>query len=322
MIAFTVTSLETGCRLDTIVAGRISALSRTHAARLIRQGCVTVNGRVKKAGYPARHGDAIRAEIPPPQPTRCHPQPIPVTVLFEDAHLLVVDKPAGMVVHPAPGHKDGTLVNALLHLCPNLEGIGGQRRPGIVHRLDKDTSGCLVVAKNSAAHEALSRQFKARRVEKSYIALVYGNPSTAAGAIDLPIGRHPTHRKKMSTRSRRARPTRTVWKVKESFAGVTLLEIDLQTGRTHQIRVHCAAIGHPVVGDVVYGGKKRWKQVRDTAVQGVIRTANRQLLHACRLAFTHPVTGSAVRCVSPLPGDMAMILSRLRTIGSKDVAPA
>lgn len=317
VFAFTVTSLHTGRRLDTVVAGCISGLSRTHAARLIRQGRITVNGRVKKAGYLARYGDTVRAEIPPPQCARSRPQPIPVTVLFEDGHLLVVDKPAGMVVHPAPGHADGTLVNALLYRYPNLQGIGGQRRPGIVHRLDKDTSGCLVVAKDDATHEGLSRQFKGRRVEKSYIALVYGNPSTAAGSIDLPIGRHPTHRKKMSTKSRRARPTHTVWKVKESFAGVSLLEIGLQTGRTHQIRVHCAAIGHPVVGDMVYGGKNRWKQIPDPAVRDVVRPANRQLLHAWKLAFTHPITGRVVRCKAPLPEDMEITLTCLRALGRK-----
>lgn len=205
-------------------------------------------------------------------------------------------------------------MNALLSHCPDLEGVGGRIRPGIVHRLDKDTSGTLVVAKNDMAHESLSRQFKMREVRKVYLALVYGEVKLPAGVIDFPIGRHPTDRKKMSTQSRRSRPTETRWKVKEAFSGVTLLEIDLRTGRTHQVRVHCAAIGHPVVGDATYGGKRRWKDLPQGPKQDLLKAIRRQMLHAWQLSFVHPRTNQSMSFESPLPLDMASVLDALRTL--------
>jgi 23S rRNA pseudouridine1911/1915/1917 synthase len=313
VLSFEATESEAGRRLDTVIAARFPALSRSYVGRLIRVGQITINGLTKKPGYVTRRGDIIRSEIPPPQPTPCKAEPIPLSVLYEDTDLIVVNKPSGLVVHPAPGHRSGTLVNALLYHCGDLTGIGGELRPGIVHRLDKDTSGTLVVAKNDMAHHGLSQQFKKRQVEKRYLALVYGAMKESAGVIDLPIGRHPTHRKRMSTTSRRSRSTETRWQIKASFSGVCLLEVDLKTGRTHQVRVHCAAIGHPVVGDATYGGKKRWKELASQALQEVLKGVRRQMLHAWKLTFEHPCTGQQMAFESPLPKDMALILEALRT---------
>jgi len=281
---------------------------------LIRAGHVTVNGLTKKPGYVTRCEDIVQCKIPPPQPITCKPEPIPLSILYEDADVIVLNKPPGLVVHPAPGHPSGTLVNGLLYHCSDLKGIEGELRPGIVHRLDKDTSGTLIVAKNDMAHEGLSRQFKERQVRKLYLALVYGEVKRPAGVINLPIGRHPFNRKKMSTKSRRSRSTETGWKIKESFSGVTLLEVDLTTGRTHQVRVHCTAIGHPVVGDATYGGKRRWKGLAPGPVQDILKGVRRQILHAWQLTFLHPRTGESMSFESPLAKDMASVLDSLRTL--------
>ncbi len=314
VITFTTTESEAGHRLDTVIVARLPTLSRSRASRLIRTGHITVNGLIKKPGYLTKPGDVVRSEIPSPEPITCRPEAIPLSILHEDRDVIVLNKPPGFVVHPGAGHNTRTLVNALLSHCPDLEGIGGRIRPGIVHRLDKDTSGALVVAKNDMAHESLSRQFKIREVRKTYLALVYGEVKLPAGVIDFPIGRHPTDRKKMSTKSRRSRLTETRWKVKEAFSGVTLLEIDLRTGRTHQVRVHCAAIGHPVVGDATYGGKRRWKDLAQGPKQDVLRAVRRQMLHAWKLAFVHPRTGQWMHFESPLPKDMASVLDALRIL--------
>jgi 23S rRNA pseudouridine1911/1915/1917 synthase len=228
----------------------------------------------------------------------------------------VINKPAGMVVHPAAGHSTGTLVHGILYHCPDLEGIGAEKRPGIVHRLDKDTSGLLVVAKNARAHHDLSRQFKARSILKHYLALVAGYPKTAGGRIDLPVGRHPVERKKMSTRSTRGREALTLWHVRERLAGATLLDIELKTGRTHQIRVHCQAMGFPIVGDPVYGRKGAIKQMTagNADLQAALKNAKRQMLHAHRLGFNHPVDGKALSFEAPLPEDMASLLDQLRSL--------
>lgn len=311
LIVFTATDVDAGRRLDTVLAGRLGETSRSYAAKMIREGHVLVNGLLKKAGHIVKKGDVVRSSIPPPRPIACKPEPIPLTILFEDSDIIVVDKPPGLVVHPAAGHESGTMVNALLYHCKDLQGIGGELRPGIVHRLDKDTSGCLVVAKNDMAHETLAQQFKKRQVQKRYLALVYGNTKTPDGIIDLPIGRHPINRKKMSTKSRRSRATQTHWKVKEVFPGISFLEIDLKTGRTHQIRVHCASMGLPVVGDATYGGTKRWKAV-SSSIQEIVRPVKRQMLHAWKLAFAHPRTGHPAQFEAPVPQDMATILERLR----------
>jgi 23S rRNA pseudouridine1911/1915/1917 synthase len=315
VLSFATTESEAGHRLDTVIVARLPTLSRSRANRLIRTGHITVNGLIKKPGYLTRPGDIIRSQIPSPEPITCRPEAISLSILHEDRDVIVLNKPPGFVVHPGAGHNSRTLVNALLSHCPDLEGVGGRIRPGIVHRLDKDTSGALVVAKNHMAHEKLSAQFKMRQVRKVYLALVYGEVKLPAGVIDFPIGRHPTDRKKMSTQSRRSRPTETRWKVKEAFSGVTLLEIDLRTGRTHQVRVHCAAIGHPVVGDATYGGKRRWKDLAPGPMQDILGAIRRQMLHAWQLSFVHPRTGQWMNFESPLPKDMASVLESLRVLG-------
>ena len=314
VLSFTATESEAGNRLDAVIIARLSTLSRSRASRLIRGGYVTVNGLIKKPGYLAKPGDVVRFQTPSPEPITCTAEAIPLCILYEDREVIVLNKPPGLVVHPGGGHKSGTLVNALLFHCPDLEKVGSVFRPGIVHRLDKDTSGILVVAKNDIAHESLTHQFKKREVKKTYLALVYGNMKTPAGVVSLPIGRHPTNRKKMSTESRRSRSTETRWKIKEGFSGVTLLEIDLKTGRTHQIRVHCAAIGHPVVGDATYGGKRRWKGLAQGPMQDLIRAIRRQMLHAWKLSFVHPRTGQWMHFESPLSKDMAFLLESLRLL--------
>ena len=314
VLSFTATELEAGQRFDTVIASRILSLSRSYANRLIRAGHVTINGLTKKPGYVIRCGEIVRCKIPPPQPITCKPEPIPLCILYEDQDIIVLNKPPGLVVHPAPGHPGGTLVNGLLHYCRDLKGIGGELRPGIVHRLDKETSGTIIVAKNDMAHESLSNQFKKRQVQKSYLALVYGEMKTSSGVISLPIGRHPTNRKKMSTRSRRSRSTETRWKIKEAFPGLTLLEIDLKTGRTHQVRVHCAAIGHPVAGDATYGGKKILRGLAPGPIQDTIKGIRRQMLHAWQLTLLHPRTGELMHFESPIADDMACVLDDLRTL--------
>ncbi|MDY6950822.1 MAG: RluA family pseudouridine synthase [Thermodesulfobacteriota bacterium] len=316
VLSFSATGPEAGRRLDTVIAERLPPLSRSYAGRLIRSGRITVNRLPKKPGYVIKCGDIVSAEIPPPEPVDCIPEPIPLSVLHEDGHVIVVNKPPGLVVHPGPGHQTGTLVNALLHHCRDLAGIGGELRPGIVHRLDKDTSGTMVVAKSDMAHESLSGQFKKRQVEKRYLALVYGKMMESSGVIDLPIGRHPVDRKKMSTRSRRSRSTETRWRKKETFHGTTLIDVDLKTGRTHQIRVHTASMGHPVVGDTTYGGKRRWKEVQPRDVQVILSAVKRQMLHAWRIAFLHPHTKKRLRFESPVPEDMALVMESLRGLAS------
>jgi 23S rRNA pseudouridine1911/1915/1917 synthase len=312
VLSFTITKSDTGSRLDTVVVTHIPALSRSGAKRLIRDGHITVNGQVKKPGYLTRTGDLVRADIPSRDSVPCEPEPIPLSILYEDGHVIVVDKPPGIVVHPGAGHLTGTLVNALLFHCPDLQGLGDPLRPGIVHRLDKDTSGCLVVAKSELAYEDLRQQFSRRKVVKAYLALVYGRMKAPAGLIDLPIGRHPRHRTRMSTKSHRARASETHWKVREEVAGMTFLEIDLKTGRTHQVRVHCAAMGHPVVGDARYGRKRKWKGILAKETLGTLAGVGRQLLHAWRLTFAHPETGKLMHFESPLPEDMASVLDALR----------
>lgn len=310
--SFIATESEAGHRLDTVIAARLPTLSRSRASRLIRAGHITVNGLTKKPGYLTRPGDVVRSEIPSPEPVKCKPEAIPLSILHEDRDIIVLNKPPGLVVHPGAGHKSKTLANALLFHCPGLEAVGSRIRPGIVHRLDKETSGTMVIAKNDLTHEGLSRQFKMRKIHKVYLALVYGEMNAPKGVIDLPIGRHPTDRKKMSTQSRRSRPTETRWKVKEAFSGVTLLEIDLKTGRTHQVRVHCAAIGHPVVGDAKYGRKRRWKGLLAEQTGEILGTVRRQMLHAWQLTFLHPGTEKLMGFESPLPKDMASVLDSLR----------
>lgn len=296
---------DSGKRLDLYIASCISDCSRSVATNLIRNGKIRVQGMVRKPGYRIKAGDEIRGCIPPPEPLIFKPEPIPIEILHEDKDIIVINKSSGLVVHPAPGHYSGTLVNALLYHCPKLNGIGGVLRPGIVHRLDKDTSGVLVVAKNDRAHQNLSKQFKSRQIKKEYLALVHGNMESDSGSVSLSIGRHPVDRKKMSTNSRKSRTAETTWQIRERFELASLIEVNLKTGRTHQIRVHCAAIKHPVMGDKVYGPRKRGKNV-------IYGKVPRQMLHAWRITLTHPVTKAVVSFEAPIPSDMQAVITALR----------
>lgn len=293
-------------RLDRFLVSVLPDHSRSQIQKLIEDGHVTLVGRAAKANLLVRAGDQVSVAIPDAAPSEARAEDLPLEVLYQDADVAVLNKPAGMVVHPGAGHASGTLVNALLHHISDLSGIGGEIRPGIVHRLDRGTSGVMVVAKNDAAHQSLSQQFQEREVEKEYIALVWGEVQ-AGRRIDSPIGRDPVHRQKMSARSRRAR--HAVTRITRAFhlPGLTLCQVAIQTGRTHQIRVHLSAIGHPIVGDSLYGGVHR-------RVPGDIRAVQRlerPFLHAARLAFTHPRDGRRVEFTAPLPADLVEVLEAL-----------
>jgi 23S rRNA pseudouridine1911/1915/1917 synthase len=287
-----------GERLDVVVARRVAELTRSRVRRLIDAGHVTVNGRPRvKAGVALEQGQRVTVALPPPEPSSLEAEAIPLRIVFEDADVLVVDKPPGLAVHPSPGHTHHTLANAVLAHCPNLSGIGGEGRPGIVHRLDKDTSGLIIVAKNDAAHLSLARQLKERHVEKTYVALVEGRVDPPEGVIDAPVGRHPVHRKKQAV-VERGRAARTRYRVLREVNGRSLLEVRPETGRTHQIRVHLAHIGHSIAGDPLYG--------RPHPLLG------RQFLHAQRLAFRHPRTGKRIELEAPVPEDLARVLDQTR----------
>ncbi len=304
-----------GARLDRYIAEHLPELSRAAVQRLIDDGFVFVNGVARKASYRVRVGETITLTIPPPEPAIPRAEKIPLDILYEDDDLIVINKPAGMVVHPAAGHREGTLVNALLAHCPHLN-IGGEERPGIVHRLDRETSGILVVAKNDVALRAVQAQFKARRVHKIYLALVEGIVKPPHGKIDAPIGRDPKHRQKMaviplpsldsrdasplhSTPAARAHQAVTVYHTRANLGAYTLLEVEPQTGRTHQVRVHLAFLGFPVVGDTVYGKKKN--------ALGLTR----QFLHAWKITFTLPRDGRTVSFTASLPDELREALHRL-----------
>ena len=277
--------------------------SRAQAQRLIDEELVTVNGEPVRPSHKLKGGEVITCLVPEPEPLDIQARDIPLKVVYQDDHVAVVDKPAGMVVHPAPGNWDGTLVHALLHHLTGLSGIGGRERPGIVHRLDKDTSGLLIVAKTDAAHSGLSKAFKAHQLDRRYRVLVAGVPTPPWGTIDLPLGRDPKDRKRMSGGPNQARHAITHYRTLESFGHTAYLECKLETGRTHQIRVHLTDRGWPVLGDPVYGGRKAQQTVADVP---------RQMLHAYRLAIAHPVTGEELLFESPLPEDFQSVLDRLR----------
>lgn len=299
-----------GLRLDRFLADCGRGWSRAQAARWIEQGHVLRNGHPAKPAQLLKVGDVIRVTPPPLQPSLLSPQDIPLDILFEDDHMIVINKPPGLVIHPAAGNPDGTLVNALLAHCRTLSGVGGVERPGIVHRLDKDTSGVLVVAKSDAAHRSLSLAFRWRTTDKRYLAVVYGLPKGQEGVVDRPIARHPGDRKRMAVVSG-GRPARTLWWVRERFAGTALLECRLITGRTHQVRVHLAHIGHALVGDPIYGGRQ-WRALAHPRVAAACRTFPRQALHAWRLTVAHPASGEIMTFEAPLPGDLADLLRELR----------
>ncbi len=311
IIHHVVTSEEGGERLDIVVASVVPGLTRSRVKRLADDGHIQIDGRQGQAGGRLRPGQRLEIHLPIPTQARTAPEAIPLNILYEDSHLLVVDKPAGMVVHPGAGVISGTLVNALLHHCSDLSGIGGVLRPGIVHRLDKNTSGLLVVAKNDETHRALQAQFKKRQVAKTYVAVVFGIPGSGTGTMAMPIGRHPVNRKLMSTRSPKGRTAVTHWRVIRRFFHFSILEVDLVTGRTHQVRVHLQGLGHPVVGDPEYGGRHKIKGLDDPILRARIGSFGRQALHAHRLKFIHPITGGDMNFTSPLPADIQELVSVL-----------
>ncbi|HEX4667850.1 MAG TPA: RluA family pseudouridine synthase [Chthoniobacterales bacterium] len=288
MIELTVPNDKAGLRLDRYLALTLPQFSRSRLQALIRAGEVQLEGKGARTRAIVRAGDVVRLTVPPLEEIAAEAEEIPLEILFEDEDLLVLNKPPGLVVHPGAGNQRHTLVNALLHHCASLSGIGGKERPGIIHRLDKDTSGCLVVATNDAAHHELARQFAEREVKKIYLALVAGTFKRVRGTIDAPIGRHPVQRKKMAVDRRRGRAAKTEYRVLQSGGGVSLVECGLHSGRTHQIRVHLHHLGHPIIGDALYGRKVG---------------ASRQMLHAWKLGFNHPRTKERLFFEAPLPAD-------------------
>jgi 23S rRNA pseudouridine1911/1915/1917 synthase len=311
-LQFKVLEEDSGKRLDILLSEKKTLLSRSQVQKAIKDKRVWVNHVNQKASYRVSPGDVIEIDIIDPVPLQAQSENIPVEIVFEDPWIVVVNKPAGMVVHPASGNYSGTLVNALLYHCKTLSGIGGVIRPGIVHRLDKGTSGVLVVAKNDLAHQSLGEQFKKHTVLRRYKALVFGTMDNNSGTIKGLIGRHHIHRKKMSTKPRKGRNAVTHWEVKEEFDSFTFLEATLETGRTHQVRVHLESIGHPVVGDQVYGSSKRLRSVVSKKVLDVLKGINRPLLHAGSLQFVHPEKGAPMAFEAPLPVDFSHVLEVLR----------
>ncbi len=294
-------------RLDRYLAAHLD-VSRSRLEQLITSGQVTVNGRVEKKRYQAKSGDTIRVAVPPPEPSSALPEAIPLDIVYEDEDLLVVNKPAGLVVHPAPGHRSGTLVNALLHQVSDLSGIGGVLRPGIVHRLDRDTSGLMIVAKNDDAHRRLSAALKQRRIRRRYLVAAWGHLAEDAMTVDAPIGRHPGERKRMAVVEEGRRAV-THFRRLQRWRAADLLTAELETGRTHQIRVHLLQLGHPVVGDAVYGvGRERGFSGPERGwAASLARRTTRQFLHAAYLDFAHPRTGAELAFEAPLPPDLQSV---------------
>jgi 23S rRNA pseudouridine1911/1915/1917 synthase len=324
---------DEGLRLDRVLANHLPELSRTRLQALIAEGRVLRAGRPVAGGSAkVAPGEVFTVEVPPPEPAEPEPQDIPLDIVFEDDDLVVIDKPAGLVVHPAPGNPDGTLVNALLFHCgASLSGIGGVRRPGIVHRLDKDTSGLMVVAKNDRAHQKLAAQFadhgRTGPLERAYLAFVWGVPDLPSGTVDAPLARHPVSRERIAVRAS-GRFAITHWQRVEAYEDTqgrpvaSLFECQLETGRTHQIRVHMAHIGHPLLGDAVYGGGQRTKanRLREEA-RAMLETLGRQALHAARIGFEHPSTGEFMSFESELPGDLMRLQEALQGRSREGEAP-
>lgn len=299
---------EPADRLDRYLAARLD-ISRSRLEQLIGTDQVTVNGKPQKKRYHPQPGDRIRVVVPPPEPSRALPEDIPLDIVYEDADLVVLNKPAGLVVHPAPGHRSGTLVNALLHHVSDLSGIGGVLRPGIVHRLDRDTSGLMIVAKNDDAHRRLSAALKQRRIRRRYLVTAWGHLSQDNLTVDFPIGRHPRERKRMAVLEDGRRAV-THFRRLQRWRAADLLSAELETGRTHQIRVHLLQIGHPVVGDAVYGvGRERGFSGPERAwAASLARRTSRQFLHAAHLDFLHPRTGEEMSFEAPLPPDLQAVM--------------
>ena len=309
-----VVDVEAPERLDLFLRPRCPELSRSRIQTLIKSGAIRVNGAQTRPAYLVQPGDEIAVELPEPEPLAAFPESLPLSIAYEDDDLLVVNKAAGMTVHPAPGATEGTLVNALLHHCRDLSGINGTLRPGIVHRLDKETSGLLVVAKRDTAHRALAARLQAHQVERHYLALVWGVLREESGRIEAPIGRHPKNRKKMAV-VEDGRDAATNFSVIERCPFATWVECQLETGRTHQIRVHLAHIGHPVFGDPVYGGRDQARGIRPEyrrQANWMLSLIKRQALHAKKLCFAHPTTGEMMEFTAPLPEDLRAVLEAAR----------
>lgn len=307
---FSVTSADAGQRLDRFLTRQLPAHSRAYVQQLIAERQVLIDGQPSKPAYRLHGDDHITVIVPPPKASGVQAEPIPLDILYEDAHLVVVNKPAGMVVHPSPGKASGTLVNALLAHCTALSGIGGVERPGIVHRLDKDTSGAIVVAKDDETHRGLARQFKERTMNKRYLAIVRGDIQKPQGVVNAAVGRHPIFRQKMSTQARAGREAITEFRVLERLGQYTLVELRPRTGRTHQIRVHMAAIGHPLLGDPTYGRYR--KELARSPLARELAWFRRQALHAWALGFTHPISKEWLEVCAPLPNDLQSLLTILR----------
>jgi 23S rRNA pseudouridine1911/1915/1917 synthase len=307
---FEVSAEDSGTRLDKYLVAHLPELSRSQLQRFIQEGQVGIAYVPVTASYRVRAGDIVTLDVPPPHPARPEAEALALQIVYEDDALLVIDKPPGLVVHPAPGHASGTLVNALLFHCQTLSGVGGEERPGIVHRLDKDTSGLLLVAKHDRSHRHLSAQLQAHQLQRRYVALVRGRLPALQGTIDAPIGRHPQHRQKMAVVTRDGRAARTHYQVLDAWGPCSVLCLALETGRTHQIRVHLAHIGHPVIGDPLYGpGPLRLPG--HASLEQALGAFPRQALHAGQIRFQHPDNEEWFAFTSPLPPDMATLLDRL-----------
>jgi 23S rRNA pseudouridine1911/1915/1917 synthase len=316
MLELVVPAPRAGERLDRFLAGAQGELSRSRLQALIHEGRVHVNGRAGRASLRLKDGDRVSVDLPPPRAAALAPEDIPLAIVYQDESLLVVNKPAGMVVHPGAGVSSGTLAQALLHHDSRIAAVGGAGRPGIVHRLDRDTSGLLVVARSGQAYRALIEAIKNREVKRRYLALVWGGPRAAGGVVDAAIGRDPRRRQRMAVVARGGKLARTRWRVAERFGVCAALELDLETGRTHQIRVHLEHLGHPVVGDRVYGGRSRMQSrtasAERSAREALLDMLPRQALHASELEFAHPATGARLHFEAPLPQDFAAALGWLR----------
>ena len=311
VVRLRVAAAEAGTRLDQLLAARLPELSRSRVQQLIAQQAVRIAGRAAKPSLRPRAGTEIEVRVSTPRPTELAAESLDLPTLYDDAHIIVIDKPAGIAVHPGAGIATGTVVHGLLHQVRDLAGIGGELRPGIVHRLDKDTSGCLVVAKTEPALRRLQADFKSRRVEKRYLALVHGLPPRD-GELDTKYGRHPKDRKRFSSKLKEGRRAVTRWRVLEQAPGVALVEVELLTGRTHQIRAHFADAGFPLLADALYGGRRREARMSETAAaRRAAGAIGRQALHAAVLAFAHPITGVPLRCEAPLPADFRAAVREL-----------
>ncbi|MDB9823088.1 RluA family pseudouridine synthase [Deltaproteobacteria bacterium] len=316
---YSITEDDKDKRIDVFLTSQVRDLTRSRSQSLIRDGHVKVNDLKVKTSHRLKTGDNIRLFIPPAAPYKLKPEPIELSLIYEDSSIIVLNKPPGLVIHPSPGHTDGTLVHGLLHHCKDLSGIGGVLRPGIVHRLDKDTSGLMVVAKNNFVHSSLGSQFKNGTIKKRYLALVHGIIRGENGEIDLPISRHPQRRKEMAVMPAKGKRALTLWRKKEEIGDrFTLLSVTLKTGRTHQIRVHLSHLGYPIVGDPVYGHRKNWWKKNCPQAIEIIPQIKRQMLHSELLGFIHPDSGNYREFISPVPDDIEHLIKSLKLIFIKD----